>query len=233
MVLLSVISCPCLAGKLVVKMKLLKIILIFLFTLSLQAQQSKLSKAVNHISEYIASEQFVELKNKIGDIAATDSIYAAAITFTGKNYPEALLSLMLATVPYREVPIQIPLINLIINYPLTSADEETYFEKNNNLPSFLFLDTPQNKYGDKDKLAHFFGSAFLSYESRFFDLGMLIGYFVEAFEESFKVQSSIDLRDLDVNEYGRLFGKILKEDKTILPSQIILLRSLRYIRIIL
>lgn len=214
-------------------MKLLKIILIFLFTLSLQAQQSKLSKAVNHISEYIASEQFVELKNKIGDIAATDSIYAAAITFTGKNYPEALLSLMLATVPYREVPIQIPLINLIINYPLTSADEETYLEKNNNLPSFLFLDTPQNKYGDKDKLAHFFGSAFLSYESRFFDLGMLIGYFVEAFEESFKVQSSIDLRDLDVNEYGRLFGKILKEDKTILPSQIILLRSLRYIRIIL
>ncbi|HSL90624.1 MAG TPA: hypothetical protein VK870_15075 [Ignavibacteriaceae bacterium] len=214
-------------------MKLLKIILIFLFTLSLQAQQSKLSKAVNHISEYIASEQFVELKNKIGDIAATDSIYTAAITFTGKDYPEALLSLMLATVPYREVPIQIPLINLVINYPLTSADEETFLEKNKNLPSSLFLDTPKNNYGDKDKLAHFFGSAFLSYESRFFDLGMLIGYFVEAFEESFKVQSSIDLRDLDVNEYGRLFGKILKEDKTILPSQIILLRSLRYIRIIL
>lgn len=214
-------------------MNLLKIILIFLFTLSLQAQQSKLSKSVNHLSEYIASEQFVELKNKIGDIAATDSIYAAAIKFTGKNYPDALLSLMLATVPYREVPIQIPLINLIINYPLTSADEETFLEKNNNLPSFLFLDTPQNNFGDKDKLAHFFGSAFLSYESRFFDLGMLIGYFVEAFEESFKVQSSIDLRDLDVNEYGRLFGKILKEDKIILPSQIILLRSLRYIRIIL
>lgn len=214
-------------------MNLLKIILIFLFTLSLQAQQSKLSKSVNHLSEYIASEQFVELKNKIGDIAATDSIYAAAIKFTGKDYPDALLSLMLATVPYREVPIQIPLINLIINYPLTSADEETFLEKNNNLPSFLFLDTPQNNFGDKDKLAHFFGSAFLSYESRFFDLGMLIGYFVEAFEESFKVQSSIDLRDLDVNEYGRLFGKILKEDKIILPSQIILLRSLRYIRIIL
>ncbi len=214
-------------------MNLLKIILIFLFTLSLQAQQSKLSKSVNHLSEYIASKQFVELKNKIGDIAATDSIYAEAIKFTGKDYPDALLSLMLATVPYREVPIQIPLINLIINYPLTAADEETFLEKNNNLPSFLFLDTPENNYGDKDKLAHFFGSAFLSYESRFFDLGMLIGYFVEAFEESFKVQSSIDLRDLDVNEYGRLFGKILKEDKTILPSQIILLRSLRYIRIIL
>ena len=54
---------------------------------------------------------------------------------------------------------------------------------------------------------------FLSYESNIFDLGKLIGYFVEAFEESFKVQSSVDVRDLDVNEYGRLFGTLLKENK--------------------
>ena len=71
-----------------------------------------------------------------------------------------------------------------------------------------FLIHPEIDYGDKDKLAHFFGSAFLSYESTIFDLGKLIGYFVEAFEESFKVQSTVDLRDLDVNEYGRLFGTL-------------------------
>ncbi|MCK7528323.1 MAG: hypothetical protein MZV64_67510 [Ignavibacteriales bacterium] len=52
-------------------------------------------------------------------------------------------------------------------------------------------------------------------------LGKLIGYFVEAFEEDFKVQSAVDLRDLDVNEYGRLFGKLLEENKNLLPSQII------------
>ena len=138
---------------------------------------------------------------------------------------------MLATVPYREVPIQIPLIKSIVSYPLTSADEETFLKKNENLPRYLFFDTPQNDYGDKDKLAHFFGSAFLSYESNIFDLGKLIGYFVEAFEESFKVQSSIDLRDLDVNEYGRLFGTLLKENNKLLPSQIFLLRSLRFFRV--
>jgi hypothetical protein len=214
-----------------------KNILIILFTLiyysSTFSQQSKLSKAVNHVSEYIASDHFVNLRHKIGDLSATDSIYAETLSFNRNDYSEALLSLMFATVPYREVPIQIPIIKTLVDYPLISADNETYQKKNKNLPRYLFFDTPNDDYGDKDKLAHFFGSAFLSYESNIFDLGKLIGYFVEAFEESFKVQSGVDVRDLDVNDYGRLFGKILKENKKILPSQIILFRSTRYIRVIL
>ncbi len=199
----------------------------------LYAQQSSLSKAVNHISEYIASEKFVEIRINVGDLAAADSIFIEALKFTEHDYGNALLALMFATVPYREVPIQIPLINSIVYYPLTSSDEETFLKKNENLPRYLFFDTPQNDYGDKDKLAHFFGSAFLSYESNIFDIGKLIGYFVEAFEESFKVQSSVDLRDLDVNEYGRLFGNLLKENNQLLPSQIFLLRSLRFFRVTL
>ena len=92
-------------------------------------QQSKLSKTVNHISQYIASEQFIYLTNEIGDLAATDSIYIKALQCTEFDYSESLLALMLATVPYREVPIQIPLINSIVFYPLTSADEETFLKK--------------------------------------------------------------------------------------------------------
>jgi len=205
--------------------------LLLLFSFSSFPQQSDLSKTVNHLSEYIASERFVEIRNINGDLTATDSIFQEVLKFTNENRSDALLALMFATIPYREVPIQIPLINSIVLYPLTSADEETFLSKNENLPRYLFLDTPQNNYGDKDKLAHFFGSAFLSYESSIFDLGKLIGYFVEAFEESFKVQSSVDLRDLDVNEYGRLFGNLLKENNKLSPSQIFLLRSLRFFRV--
>lgn len=209
------------------------IFLILIFINSSKAQQSNLSKAVNQVSQFIASADFNQLRNKFGDIAATDSIYTEALRFNNYCYSETLLALMFATVPYREVPIQIPLINIIVKYPLISAEIETFLRKNDNLPRYLFIDSPDNVYGDKDKLAHFFGSAFLSFESRFFDLGELIGYFVEAFEESFKVQSAIDFRDLDVNEYGRLFGRLLKTDKSLLPSQIFYLRSIRYIRIIL
>ena len=196
-------------------------------------QQSNLSKAVNHISEYIASEKFVEIRITVGDLAAADSIFIEALKFTEHDYGNTLLALMFATVPYRKVPIRLPLINSMVYYPLTSADEEIFLRKNENLPRYLFFDTPQSIYGDKDKLAHFFGSAFLSYESNFFDIGKVIGYFVEAFEESFKVQSSVDLRDLAVNEYGRLFGNLLKENKQLLPSQIFLLRSLRFLRVII
>jgi len=212
-------------------MKLLIILYILLLFQNNFSQQSQISKVVNHISSYIASEEFLELKNNIGDVAATDSVFIQAIIFTNGNISEALLALMLATVPYREVPIQIPLFNSTISYPLISASEEIFLAKNENLPKYLFFDTPQNNYGDKDKLAHFFGSAFLSNESNIFDIGKLIGYFVEAFEESFKVQSSVDLRDLDVNEYGRLFGKLLKEKKDLLPSHIFLLRSIRFLRV--
>ena len=212
-------------------MKILFILYSLLLFQNTFSQQSNLSKAVNHISSYIASEHFVELRNEIGDVSAADSIFAEAANYTNGNISDALLALMLATVPYREVPIQIPLINTSVNFPLTSADEETFLEKNNNLPRYLFFDSPKNDYGDKDKLAHFFGSAFLSYESHIFDIGKLIGYFVEAFEESFKVQSSVDIRDLDVNEYGRLFGELLKENKELLPSQIFLLRSIRFLRV--
>jgi len=212
----------------------LRILLLLIFiSLNSFSQQSNLSKTVNYISSYIASEHFSNLKNNIGDVAATDSIFSEAMRFTEYDYGDALIALMLATVPYNEVPIQIPILNSTVYYPLTSADEETFLTKNENLPRYLFFDSPQNNYGDKDKLAHFFGSAFLSYESNIFDIGKLIGYFVEAFEESFKVQSSVDLRDLDVNEYGRLFGDLLKENKDLLPSQIFLIRSIRFLRVII
>jgi hypothetical protein len=212
----------------------MKLLILFQISLLLQntfSQQSQLSKTVNHISEYIASEQFIQVRNEIGDVAAADSIFIQATDFTNGNISDALLALMLATVPYREVPIQIPLINSVVNYPLTSTNEETFLKKNDNLPRFIFFDSPQNNYGDQDKLAHFFGSAFLSYESHLFDMGKLIGYFVEAFEENFKVQSNVDVRDLDVNDYGRLFGNLLKENRELLPSQIFLLRSLRFLRV--
>uniref|UniRef100_A0A832DKV4 Uncharacterized protein n=1 Tax=Ignavibacterium album TaxID=591197 RepID=A0A832DKV4_9BACT len=214
-------------------MRLYSILIILIISQSIFSQQSNLSRAVNSITEYIASNNFLEIRKINGDLASVDSIYLKALEINYKDYSETLLSLMFATVPYREVPIKLPLFNVIVNYPLISADEDIFNKKNDNLPRYFFIDTPENNYGDLDKLAHFFGSAFLSYESNIFDLGELIGYFVEAFEESFKVQSNIDYRDIDVNYYGRLFGKLLKKDKTILPSQILLFRSLYFFRFVL
>jgi len=203
------------------------LIYVLLFSLTyLHPQQSKLSKSVNNISEFIASGEYLILKEKSGELSTVDSIYLEALKLNDNDHSEALLSLTFATVPYNEIPIQIPIIKSNLNFPLISASDSIFKLKNENLPRYIFFDSPMNNYGDKDKLAHFFGSAFLAYSSNFFDLGNTIGYFVEVFEESFKVQSSIDERDLITNKLGNMFGTLLKKNKNILPSQIIILRTL-------
>lgn len=192
------------------------------------AQQSKLSKSVNYISEFIASNHFLEIKKTYGDLVSVDSIYLKALEINDNYYSETLLSLTFATVPYKEVPIQIPLIKIILNYPLVSASDSIFNLKNENLPRYMFFDSPIDSYGDKDKLAHFFGSSFISYSSNIFDFGNPIGYFIEVFEETFKVQASVDERDLITNSLGNIFGKMLKRNKNILPSQIMILKTLSY-----
>jgi len=191
-------------------------------------QQSKLSKTVNYLSEFIASDYFLNLKNTIQDIGLVDSIYLRAVGFTNKDYSEALLALTFTTIPYNEVPIETPIFKSIINFPIVSVDDSTFIQKNKNLPKKLYYDSPLTDYGDKDKLTHFFGSAFLSYSISIFDFANGFGYFVESFEEDFKVQSKIDSRDLEVNVNGALFGKMLLNNKNLLPSDIILFRSLTF-----
>lgn len=213
------------------KAKRLSLNILFLFYFFYQPvfpQQSDLSKTVNYLSEFIASDQFLKLKITNNDLALVDSIYFRALEFVDYNIDEALLALTFASIPYREVPIVIPIVNVNVYYPLISADERTSNLKNQNLPSELFFDTPENSYGDKDKIAHFFGNTFLSYSEDLLDLADVFGYFVETFEEDFKAQSQVDYRDIDVNWYGKLFGNLLEENKKILPSQVMTIRSLRY-----
>lgn len=197
------------------------------------SQQSELSKGVNYLSEFIASDYFITLKKINTDLALVDSIYFRAIEFYDNDYQEALLALTFTTIPYRRVPLVIPLLKTKLYYPLISANDSISNLKNQNLPSKLFYDSPDNDYGDKDKLAHFFGNAFIGYAESVLNLADVFGYFVEAFEQDFKAQSEVDFRDVDVNWYGVLFGDMLEMNKSIMPSQIMTLRTLRNFRIIL
>ena len=181
---------------------------------------------MNYVSEFIASDYFKSLLQTHSHLDLVDTIYTRALSFNNYNYSETLLCLTFATIPYNNVPIKIPLINVVFNYPLICASDSVYNLKNANLPKRLFTDTPQDDFGDKDKLAHFFGSAFLTYSQTIFDLTELIGYFVECFEDAFKVQSNIDYRDIKADNLGDEFGKKLKENRKFLPSEILKNKSL-------
>lgn len=201
---------------------------LILFPFLIFSQQSKLSKAVSYLSGFIASEYFNELKSSNSDLVLVDTIYLRAVDYFEGDYSEALLALTFTTVPYNEVPIETPILKNLLYFPLTSANDSIFLKKNKQLPRYLFFDSPETEHGDVDKQAHFYGSAFISYSITIFDLGNLIGYFVEAFEEDFKVQSRIDTRDLDVNLYGKIFGESLNINTNTLPSHIMVIRSLRY-----
>jgi hypothetical protein len=204
------------------------IIVIPMFYSTIFPQQSELSKGVNYLSAYIASDYFIGLKKECSDLNLVDSIYARAIEFYHNDYQEALLALTFTTIPQKRIPLVIPLIKTRIYYPLIAANDSISTLKNQHLPGKLFYDSPQDASGDKDKLAHFFGNGFIGYAEIILDLADVFGYFVETFEEDFKVDSKIDYRDMDVNWYGVLFGNMLEINKNILPSQIMIIRSLRY-----
>jgi hypothetical protein len=210
------------------------ILFLFLFTLTfiqpyVFPQQSKLSKGVNYISEFIASDYFKELTKTNSDLALTDTIYLRAVHFKNFDYSEALLALTFAVIPYKTVPIIVPLLGIRLNFPLVSDCDSIFVLKNKHLPKKFYDDTPTGNYGDKDKLAHFFGSAYISYTSRIFDLENLIGYFVEQFEKHFKVQSGVDPRDMMTNSLGQLFGKLLKKNKAVLPSDVFIIHNMLFI----
>jgi len=214
------------------KIKLLLLILILSLSVTSISfsQQSRLSKAINYITAFISSDYYNELKNTNNDLALTDTLYKRMLIYEDNNYSEALFALTFAVIPYNEVHIKIPVINSVVIYRLPSAPENIYLKKNDNLPKRLFFDTPTDEYGDKDKLAHFFGSAYISYAQNFFDFGNVIGYFVEVFEQDFEVQNAIDQRDLQTNNLGNIFGELLKTNNNILPSQVMIIRSLLFLR---
>ncbi len=201
----------------------------FLFQANHLPQNSRLYTMVDSISNYIISDEFEKLKSNNSDIELIDSIYVFALRINDYNLRETLLSLTFATLPFNHVPITTPFIGVKIKYPLITSPQNVFLKKVEKMPGRFFYDTPDNDFGDKDKLAHFFGNAFVAYSLNFFELTSIIGYFVEVFEETLKV-SKFDKRDIRANRLGELFGKQLSKNEDALPSKLFIIFNLQNIR---
>lgn len=208
----------------------ISLLYIFFFVSVCVAQETQLGRGILEISQFIASDDFTKIKNNRTDLKIIDSLYLYALAYTEDDVNEALLYLTFSTIPYNEIPLIIPFINLRASIMLPHAKEPVFSRKNVNLPSQLFFDSPADSLGDRDKLPHFFGSAYLSLTFRWFDFTKFIGIFVEDFEENFYIQSKVDLRDIRADNLGNIFGKILKKNKAILPSQVLACYTLTFFR---
>jgi len=210
----------------------LVIILITFLTSSSFAQSSNYSisfeDGVNYLSIYIASDEFVQISKSNSDADLVDTLYLKAVSFYGGDISEALLALTFATLPFNKMPITIPFFNIRLPLRLPAVNENLFNLKKKNLPGIIYFNSPKTGGQDKDKVAHFFGNAFIAYNISFINASKIFGIFVELFESSFNVSGGVDFRDLQTNSLGELFGNLLIKNKKLLPSDILKIYSLLY-----
>lgn len=210
------------------------VILIFIsgFLYTQDNKLSNLSDRVMLISTYIASDEFKEKLASHDHKTLVDIIYERSLGICENDISEALLTAALATLPYKKVPFVFPLINERADGTIFNMPDSTFKKKVSNLPSVLFFDSPASSFGDKDKLSHFFGNAFLSYNVELFNLSKFLSILVELFEESFKLDGSVSTRDLLIGNLGELYGRTLSEYENRLPSEYLNYYKLFFIKFI-
>lgn len=169
------------------------------------------------LKDFIRSDEFAAYRRWAGDALAVDAIYVRAMSLTANNTAAALLLATVATFDHYVVGIRVPLLNLFL--PLSNESYDDYAARVRNLPADFYADTPPGSHGDRDKLQHFFGSAFvaLAFESR--DAAARVGDFIEIGEDAAIVDGVLDIRDKRANWNGREFGYSLLSDNRRYPSQ--------------
>ncbi|MEW6508121.1 MAG: hypothetical protein AB1432_10290 [Bacteroidota bacterium] len=183
-----------------------------------------------YLSEFIASSEFDVYKEVNDDLSQINFIYKKAIEFFDGDISEALLALTFTCLPFDQIKVRFFFGSKII-FPLPSPPKKIFNKKLSNLPSKLFFDSPKSNFGDKDKLAHFFGNAFLRYNFGFFNLSKFMGIFVENVEEGLFLEGGFSNRDIIVNHLGELFAESIKKNKNLLPSDILKIYQLLFLRI--
>lgn len=173
------------------------------------------------LKEYICSDDFAAFRGAHGDVQAVDEMYRRALRLSWDNVYEALLLSFVCSVEHRNFGVKLPMVGSLLWLPLTSEFPEEFTHRVRSLPSKLYPDTPKGHQGDRDKLQHFFGSAFLTYTFESPDAAERVGMFIEWGEDKFVVEGSLDQRDIRTNTEGQHFGARLLSGEIALPSDYI------------
>jgi hypothetical protein len=174
-----------------------------------------LVKEAREIRAYIRDRRFVELVKRCGDIRVMDFIYLRALSISDHSISRALFLSMIACLDHQNVDLKVPILGTL-GVPLTFEEDSLFKARYGNLPSRLYDDTPRE--GDKDKLQHFFGSAYIAYASESRELAKTSGDLIEWGEARFVVGGVDDPRDRRANKQGGRFGHDLLTVKNLLPS---------------
>lgn len=170
------------------------------------------------LREYVRSAELAGARRAYGDLYAVDCVFDRAMRLSWNNVYESLLVSTFAVMDHERVGVRLPLIGLVLWFPLTSEFASDFRARVDSLPSQLYRDTPGGRGGDRDKLQHFFGSAFLTAMTESPDEADRFGLFVEWGEDLFIVGGVSDDRDVRANRQGERFALRLLSDHDTRPS---------------
>lgn len=145
------------------------------------------------------------------DLGKIDQIYRRALSETNGDHTVALLAAAIATMEHRHIPFAIG-----IDLPLTLETQEAFDQRVAKLPKRLFADLPNGD--DRDKLQHFFASAWLASALDSRHAADAIGWGIEIGEQLLLTGGVHDPRDIRANRLGQLFAELLNNHPTALPS---------------
>ena len=170
------------------------------------------------LKRYLRDERFYSLRKRYNDTLAVDAIFDHAMLLTDGNVKQALLVSTFAVMDHRKLGFKVPVIGSVF-IPLTFENDSTFSLRRTHLPKKVLKDNP--RASDKDKLQHFFGSAFLTYATNSRSIVEWIGDLFEIGEDRFVLGGQDDPRDKLANAKGREFGLRLLKDPSVLPSDVL------------
>jgi hypothetical protein len=170
------------------------------------------------LKRYLRDERFYDLRKSYDDTLAVDAIYDRAMLIAEGNIKQALLISTFAVMDHRRLGLRFSLIGALY-FPLTFESDSLFRRRRTHLPKKVLDDNP--RASDKDKLQHFFGSAYITYATGSNVIAKWIGDLLETGEDSFVLGGRDDIRDRLANERGRTFGSMLMRNPDLLPSDVL------------
>ncbi len=150
-------------------------------------------------------------------LARLDSIFLKALEITEGDMEESLFISAISTIPYKSFLATLPVLGGAVSVPVSFESAEAFLLRREHLPTHLLRASPRE--GDRDKLPHFFGSAWLQLRLRNPAVARSLGYGVEVFERMFFLEGAFDDRDIDANILGIAFAEALMRERNVLPSR--------------
>jgi hypothetical protein len=166
------------------------------------------------LRDLIHSDIYIEETVGMTDREKLDYIYDEAYILSRGDFQAAQLASAVAMLEHRTVEIKL-LFGTSITLPLTFEPEESFTKRVDRLPSRIYNDSTE----DKDKIQHFFLSAYLKRTLGMNSFVRLLGSFVEAGEEVFIVGGMNDERDMQANEDGIHFATSDRRAPVSKPSE--------------